>query len=635
MADKTPSEKLQETVKNAEVSVDASQIEKTANEAENALKNSLETTVGSIAGQIEGGVKNLTQKFDKYQEKLNNLTTEGLLDEGIQSLENMATDFVGEQVGGLLSKFGSKVNVTFSEPDEYGVVVPIDASLDAEGGISGTVAGVLQLITGLGIDAGALQKAVVEGSPKGVLDAGKDLLSGKMGAFDGAAQIKSLTETSITSVTDELENTVKSALAANSNINSVVSAIVSVDTDGTGGLILNREDVTSNRIISGNTDSAEFDTAIEKTKTNPLKDLDNIVTDSKNIKQNLDRAKSDLENLSGGKDPDEVLKSSTQSTQTRAEYTRQGDEYRSLIKTRVAKNSETGIVQGLSTETLSEVKKDVRAFAPNLTSEQVTSVINLSQGSAEDISKAIRILYDATGKAFDTIRQFVKSIDTTITTATRLKPDEIVFSEPYVIGEFAKLWNKGENNPIFPYVSSVEELQAELRNIDREVTEVVVHWSETHTNKNIGSEEINKIHLELGLEGIGYHYVIRRDGSLQRGRPVNIKGQHAPVNNHDERSVGIVFVGGINVPTGTPNSENFLSAQSLTRSQINTFDHFCRAFYAVFPGAQIVGHSEIDEDEIDPGFEVINYVENVFGKKSKFEDPFSQKPFTINEILEK
>ena len=635
MADKTPSEKLQETVKNAEVSVDASQIEKTANEAENALKNSLETTVGSIAGQIEGGVKNLTQKFDKYQEKLNNLTTEGLLDEGIQSLENMATDFVGEQVGGLLSKFGSKVNVTFSEPDEYGVVVPIDASLDAEGGISGTVAGVLQLITGLGIDAGALQKAVVEGSPKGVLDAGKDLLSGKMGAFDGAAQIKSLTETSITSVTDELENTVKSALAANSNINSVVSAIVSVDTDGTGGLILNREDVTSNRIISGNTDSAEFDTAIEKTKTNPLKDLDNIVTDSKNIKQNLDRAKSDLENLSGGKDPDEVLKSSTQSTQTRAEYTRQGDEYRSLIKTRVAKNSETGIVQGLSTETLSEVKKDVRAFAPNLTSEQVTSVINLSQGSAEDISKAIRILYDATGKAFDTIRQFVKSIDTTITTATRLKPDEIVFSEPYVIGEFAKLWNKGENNPIFPYVSSVEELQAELRNIDREVTEVVVHWSETHTNKNIGSEEINKIHLELGLEGIGYHYVIRRDGSLQRGRPVNIKGQHAPVNNHDERSIGIVFVGGINVPTGTPNSENFLSAQSLTRSQINTFDHFCRAFYAVFPGAQIVGHSEIDEDEIDPGFEVINYVENVFGKKSKFEDPFSQKPFTINEILEK
>ena len=64
--------------------------------------------------------------------------------------------------------------------------------------------------------------------------------------------------------------------------------------------------------------------------------------------------------------------------------------------------------------------------------------------------------------------------------------------------------------------------EAELRNIKREITEVVVHWSETPTNKNIGSEEINETHLANELNGIGYHYVIRRDGSLQRGRPANI-----------------------------------------------------------------------------------------------------------------
>ena len=632
---KTEAQKLQENVKTAATSVDDSQIESTANKAQEALKNSVETTVGSIAGGVEGGVKSLTQKFDKYQDKLNNLTTEGLIDDGIESLEGMATDFVAEKVEGFLSKFGSSVNVVFSEPDSNGVVFPIEASLDEDGGVSGTVAAaaVLQLITGLGIDTGNLQRAIVEGSPQGIMDAGKDVLSGKMGAFDGAAAINALTETAITSVTNELETTVANSLAANSNINTVVNAITALDTDGSGNLLVTRSPVTSSRITSGNTDSAEFNTAITKNKTNPLNDLKTIVTDTKNIKQNLKNAESDLENLTRGKDGKEVLNSVSDASRARSEYTAKGDEYRSLIKTRVAKGSQTGIVQGISTETITNVKKKIRSFAPKLSNEKANELINLSQGDAADISAAIRLLYDATGKPFDEIRQFVKTIDTTITQATQAKPSEIVFAEPYVIGEFEKSWQKGQGNPKFPYVSSLEELQAELKNVDREVTEVVVHWTETHTNKNIGSEEINKYHVDLGLEGIGYHYVIRRDGSLQRGRPVNIEGQHAPTNNHDKRSIAIVFVGGINVPTGTPNSENFLSAQSLTRSQLNTFDHFCRSFYTVFPGGQIVGHSDIDEDEIDPGFEVINYVENVFDKSTKFQDPLTQEPLTINEIL--
>lgn len=628
------SQKLAESVKNASSSVDTTQLEASAKAAQESLKNSVESVAGSIAGEVEGGVKSITQKFDKYQDKLNNLTTEGLIDDGIQSLENMATDFVNEKVSGFLSKFGSTVNITFSEPDSNGVVFPIEASLNEEGGISGTVSSILQLITGLGVDTGSLQKAIVEGSPQGILDAGKDILSGKMGAFDGAAAIKSLTETAITSVTNELENTVNNALASNSNINTVINAISAVDTDGSGNIVITRNPVTSTRISLGNTDSAEFSSAILKNKTNPLSDLNKFVTDAKNIKQNLKKAQSDLENLSGGKDSKVVLNSVTNSATARNAYTAKGDEYRSLVRTKVAKGSQTGIVQGISIEVLTDVKKRIRSFAPKLSSDQVNSVINLSQGDAGDISKAVRILYDATGKNFDDIRQFIKSIDTTIDNATRISPSEAVFSEPYVIGSYEKEWKKGVDDPVFPYISSVEEMQAELRNIDREVTEVVVHWTETHTNKNIGSEEINKYHLDLGLEGIGYHFVIRRDGSLQRGRPVNIQGQHAPTNNHDLRSIGIVFVGGINVPSGTPNSENFLSVQSLTRSQLNTFDHFCRSFYTVFPGGQIIGHNDLDEDEVDPGFDVINYVDNIFGKQSKFTDPLSQAPLTVDEILQ-
>ena len=633
-AAKTAKEKLAEEVSTQASSIDTSQLEATATKAAGDLKNSLETTAGSIAGQVEGGVKSLSSKFDKFQDKLNDPagTVEGLVDDGIESLEGMATDFVQDQISKFTSKFASTVEVVFSEPDSNGIVFPIEASLDAEGGISGTVAAVLQLITGLGVDTGNLQKAIVEGSPQGILDAGKDVLSGKMGAFDGASAIKSLTDTAITSVTNEIESKVGSALAKASNLNTAIKSITDVDSNGEI-TISSVPDVISSRITAGNTDSAEFNTGILKNKTNPLADLENTLKDSKNIKQNLEGAKSDFENLSGGKDGDAVLSSVRGAAGSRASYNKKGEEYRSLVKTRVAKGSETGVVQGISTEILTDVKEQVKDFAPKLTSEDVNNVINWSQGSADEISKAVRLLYDKTGKPIDTIRQFIKTIDTTIENATRVSPEDAVFNEPYVIGEYEKEWKNGDGNPRFPYVSSIEELQAELRNVKRDVTEAVIHWTETHTDKNIGSEEINKYHLELGLDGIGYHYVIRRDGSIQRARPVNTKGQHAPINNHDERSIGVVFVGGINVPSGTPNPENFLSAQSLTRSQLNTFDHFCRAFYAVFPGGQIVGHSEIDEEEVDPGFEVINYVENVFGKTSKFTDILNQAPLTVDEIL--
>lgn len=97
MSDK---QKLSESVKNAEASVDTTQLESSAKNAKDSLKNSVESVSGSVAGQVEGGVKSLTQKFDKYQDKLSNVTTEGLIDDGIQSLEGMKTAFVDELTSG-------------------------------------------------------------------------------------------------------------------------------------------------------------------------------------------------------------------------------------------------------------------------------------------------------------------------------------------------------------------------------------------------------------------------------------------------------------------------------------------------------------------------------------------------------
>ena len=613
MADTTKSvNSLKETVKEKASSIDTSQIENTANQAAQSFKDAGENVSGQVAGLVQGGIESVTQKVDAFKQDLTDAkdTVEGLLSGDTTSLENMGTDMVNKAVEGLLSKFGAKVEISFSEPDSDGIVTPISSSLSTDTTAADKIQGILSLITGLGVDVGNLQSIAAVASPEGLLNAGKQLAEGKIGAFDGADAISGLVDAAVTTVTDELNQQVGGALAAVSNVNKVVNRITNIDSDGFGELVY----TTVNDVIStGPTDSAEFNSAITNA-TNAITDIQTLVTKGDEIKQNLEAAKTDLSNLSGGKDGASVLKSVQQAGADRSAYDKKAVEYKGIVKTRIAKNSTSGIIQSISTDILTTAREQVKAFAPTITDGDVERVIALSQGDRADESNAVQILFTLTKKDINVIRTFIRKLDTTITTATKAQISEVVFEDPYVIGSYQKAWNKGANDPTFPYISSVEELQAEIQKLDREITEVIVHWTETSTNKNIGSEEINEWHLAAGLDGIGYHYVIRRDGSLQRGRPANIEGQHTP--SRDEKSVGIVFVGGVNVPTETPNFQNFLSSQSLTRSQINTFDQMVRTIYKVYQGINFFGHVDVDPtgEAIDPGFDVPDYVKTRFGK---------------------
>ena len=642
---------LKEQVKQTSQSTADNNLKAAAQQAKTDLTNAGQTIAGNIAGQVEGGIQSLEQKRDQIVQDFNETksTITGALNGDAQSIANLKATAADVAVGAITAKFGAKVEVQFSEPDSNGIVTPISASLDETGGIDGTIAAVIQLITGLGAgegfadlakDAGRdiLTNTITSADPTGLLDAGA-IVDGNLGASISADALATATENAITSVTNELEASVSGNLENLNGTYSFVSEIDSASPGSTTDLVETRTIVDN--VVSGYANGAtvtgmpdaneELSKAIAKTKTAGLSDIAENLGADKELRQDLTNT-SDFENLSGGKDGAKVVASIQNKTKSAQTYNNRGNEYQSLIRSR-SKNSEVGVVQGLNAELNEDLTNRVKSYASKLTDTQVQQVIQRAQGDAGAFSEARTLLTSIGKKSFESATNFLKTINSTITNSTRPTPSEKVFAEPYVIGSFDKNWQNGQGDPYFPYISSLEELEGEMRNISRDVTEVVVHWTETHTNRNIGSEEINKYHLELGLDGIGYHYVIRRDGSLQRGRPINLEGQHAPINSHDQRSIGVVFVGGINVPSGTPNSENFLDVQSLTRSQFNTFDHLCRAFYNAFPGGQVVGHSEIDEDEVDPGFDVIDYVESVFGKKSKFEDPLSEDPLTVDEIL--
>ena len=61
-----------------------------------------------------------------------------------------------------------------------------------------------------------------------------------------------------------------------------------------------------------------------------------------------------------------------------------------------------------------------------------------------------------------------------------------------------------------------------MRNIDS----IIVHCSATKAGQDFTATDIDRWHRERGFNGIGYHYVIRLDGKLEKGRDVALAGAH-------------------------------------------------------------------------------------------------------------
>tara|TARA_R110000822_G_scaffold66857_7_gene163186 strand:+ start:7965 stop:9623 length:1659 start_codon:yes stop_codon:yes gene_type:complete len=194
----------------------------------------------------------------------------------------------------------------------------------------------------------------------------------------------------------------------------------------------------------------------------------------------------------------------------------------------------------------------------------------------------------------------------------------------------------------FTMVSSIEELEAELRGATREITEVVIHWTANFINQvNIGAEDIHRIHQQRGFNGCGYHYIIKRDGTIQRGRPLNIIGAHAKDFGHNNYSIGISHVAGYNCVSSTPSSEwnRYISAESITAEQFKAQKDFLGAFYSVYPGGQVLGHyqcttsGKVDPIGDRPTWNVDDYIYTQFGKKNVYQYNNNYSPLSRTQLI--
>ncbi len=171
----------------------------------------------------------------------------------------------------------------------------------------------------------------------------------------------------------------------------------------------------------------------------------------------------------------------------------------------------------------------------------------------------------------------------------------------------------------FSRVQSQEELVAEFNSVTREITEMIVHWTGHFLDQAYaGAAEVHERSIALNHDGCSYHYIIKKNGQIERGRPVYIAGQHAP--GHDDFSIAIAFVGGLNSYSDEKKEDWVYGNESLTASQYKSFETICKAFYVIWPGCNIFGHNEINKQELDPGFNVAGYLKNRF-KTTNQSDP--------------
>tara|TARA_B100001094_G_scaffold323263_1_gene373812 strand:+ start:10 stop:1545 length:1536 start_codon:yes stop_codon:yes gene_type:complete len=273
------------------------------------------------------------------------------------------------------------------------------------------------------------------------------------------------------------------------------------------------------------------------------------------------------------------------------------------------------------------------------TFENYNVVRLLSEGK---YAEAILFVSNNSDSPFNLIEETLLGIDTrvssriTYTGSTSLPVMSIGENDNKWEGSSTATWKDPDAvNPYkFTVVGGTEELEAEFRSATRDITEVVLHWTGHFLDQDIGSEEIHAMHLAAGYSGIGYHYVIRNDGTIERGRPIQQEGAHAATNGHNKYSIGVAFVGGYTTNSNSGLANPPYGPASINADQRETLKSFMTNFYKVWPGGQAWSHRETDpQNKPDPGFDLSDYVKNHFGKENVSASGTNQ-PLSPEEITQ-
>ena len=112
-----------------------------------------------------------------------------------------------------------------------------------------------------------------------------------------------------------------------------------------------------------------------------------------------------------------------------------------------------------------------------------------------------------------------------------------------------------------------------------------------HAGHRPAETQIDTWHRQRGWKlGIGYHYVVRRDGQIEAGRPEYVIGAHCQY--HNAHSIGVCYEGGLDI-RGQP-------ADTRTEAQKAAMRRLLEDLHRRYPKALIVGHHDLNPHKACP-----------------------------------
>lgn len=139
----------------------------------------------------------------------------------------------------------------------------------------------------------------------------------------------------------------------------------------------------------------------------------------------------------------------------------------------------------------------------------------------------------------------------------------------------------------------------------RQINRYILHCSDSDRREDDDISVINEWHVVRGFAGVGYHFFIKKDGTVQKGRRLELPGAH--VQNHNSDSIGICLSG----------RKEFMGKQFVALIDLieKLNDMLVSGNNGVLP--EINGHCEFDKMKTCPNFNYRQFVIDNFPKQRK------------------
>lgn len=111
---------------------------------------------------------------------------------------------------------------------------------------------------------------------------------------------------------------------------------------------------------------------------------------------------------------------------------------------------------------------------------------------------------------------------------------------------------------------------------------IILHCSDTKADPFLDVETVRRWHVNgNGWRDVGYHFVIKVDGTIEVGRPLSMKGAHTKGHND---SIGVCYIGG--------KSNQGHPKDTMTPQQEVAFENLVLSLRCLFGDLTLHGHNE-------------------------------------------